>query len=59
MEFDMAVKTVDRFCEKEIKERVNSLSKDKKALLVLGARQVGKTYLIRKALSDLGFPPSN
>lgn len=52
----MAVKTVDRFCEKEIKERVNSLSKDKKALLVLGARQVGKTYLIRKVLSDLGVP---
>lgn len=33
---------------------VHWLKKDKKALLIDGARQVGKTYIIRKVLNDAG-----
>ncbi len=38
-----------RFCEKKIKDW---LKKGKDALLVSGARQVGKTYIIRKVLQE-------
>ena len=38
-----------RIIEKELNEW---LAHDKKALLVEGARQVGKTYIIRQVLND-------
>ena len=39
-----------RYIENELNEWISS--KDKQALLVEGARQVGKTYIIRKVLED-------
>lgn len=42
-----------RKAEAEIKDWIQN---EKKALLVTGARQIGKTYLIRECLKSSGFP---
>lgn len=43
--------------KRDVKERISAwVRKGDKALLVSGARQVGKTYIIRKTLEDLGVP---
>ncbi len=42
-----------RFVEVKIREWINYSNK---ALLISGARQVGKTYIVRKVLKEAGFP---
>ena len=43
-------------CRKAESEIKDWIEKEKKALLVTGARQIGKTYLIRECLKSSGFP---